>query len=115
MSLIVGGNSIWTETLTFVFASGETTEKTDTITIEGTWEHMIVVCSSASGATVTATVTVEDGNSISIGPVSTLLAEGTTTKYAVSQLLSGTTTVGVTPSIDPQSAYTVTVYLKGQI
>lgn len=105
----------WEKVITFTFASGDTAEVKEALKI---WvngaelRRVISVCSTASGAVVTATVAIDDNADNEIFSVAAL-AEGSTTKSSVSEVLTGTIDVGVVPNTDPLSAYTVTVYLSG--
>ena len=105
-------NPVWEEKLVFSFESGDTTEQTIDVPINGVCQKITVKCSAASGAVVTATVAVDDNNDDEMWSVSAL-AESTLYKYNVNEPLSGTITIGVTPSTDPLSDYTVTVTLRG--
>ena len=103
---------VWEEVLTFTFASGDTSEEKIVIPINGLLQKIIVKCSGASGASVTATVAIDDNGDNEIFTVAAL-AESTTYPYNVNEPLNGNIDVGVTPSTDPLSAYTVTVTLRG--
>lgn len=103
---------VWEEVLTFTFANGDEAEQKIAVPINGLLRKIIVKCSAASGAVVTATVAVDDNADNEIFSVAAL-AEATTYTYNVDEPLSGTIDVGVLPSTDPLSAYSVTVYLRG--
>lgn len=108
---LVGG-AVWEHKITFTFASGDTAEVTKKVPINGVLQKIVVVCSGASGAVVTATVAIDDHSGNEIFSVASL-AESTTYPYSVTEPLVGEIQVGVTPSTDPLSAYSVTVYLRG--
>ncbi len=103
---------VWEEVLTFTFASGDTSEEKIVIPINGLLQKIIVKCSGASGASVTATVAIDDNGDNEIFTVAAL-AESITYPYSVNEPLSGNIDVGVTPSTNPLSAYTVIVTLRG--
>jgi len=105
-------NPIWEEKLVFTFASGDTAEETASIPVNGLLQKITVKCSAASGAVVTVTVAIDDNNDDEIWSDSAL-AESSLNKYNVNEALSGMIDIGVTPSTDPLSAYTVTVTLRG--
>ncbi len=103
---------VWESISIFTFASGDTAEVKENIPLQGILQKIIVKCSAASGAVVTATVAIDDNADNEIFSVAAL-AESTTYSYNVSELMTGVMDVGVTPSTNPLSAYTVTVYLRG--
>ncbi len=103
---------IWEQVATFIFASGDTGEVKQKVPINGLLQKIIIKRSGASGASVTASVAIDDNGDNEIFTV-TGLAESGTTPYSVTEPLAGVTDVGVTPSTDPLSAYTVTVTLRG--
>lgn len=103
---------VWERTITFTFASGDTAEVKYALPMNGILQKIIAKCSGASGATVTATVAIDDNADNEIFTVASL-AESTTYTYSVSEPIAGVMDIGVTPSTDPLSAYTVTVYLRG--
>lgn len=103
---------VWEHVITFTFASGDTAEVKQAININGVLQTVIAKCGAASGAVVTATVAIDDNADNEIFSVASL-AESTTYKYSVSEPVCGAIDVGVLPSTDPLSAYTVTVYLRG--
>ncbi len=103
---------VWERIATFTFASGDTAEVKQAIPVVGILQKIIVKCSGASGANPTATVAIDDNADNEIWIVAAL-AESTTYTYSVSEPLVGVMDVGVLPSTDPLSAYTVTVYLRG--
>lgn len=103
---------VWERIVTFTFASGDTAEVKQAVAVAGILQKIIVKCSAASGAVVTATVAIDDNADNEIWSEDSL-AESTTYTYSVSEPLVGAMDVGVTPSTDPLSAYTVTVYLRG--
>ena len=103
---------VWERVITFTFASGDTAEVKQAVPIAGILQKIIVKCSGASGANPTATVAIDDNADNEIWTVASL-AESTTYTYSVSEPLVGVMDVGVLPSTDPLSAYTVTVYLRG--
>lgn len=105
-------NPVWERVLTFIFASGDSTEEKLAINLNGLLQKIIVKCSGASGASVTATVAVDDNGDNEIFTVAAL-AESTTYAYNVNEPLSESIDVGVLPSTDPLSAYTVMVTLRG--
>lgn len=104
--------SVWERKIVFTFASGDTAEVKHALPLDQILQKIIVVCSAASGAVVTATVAIDDNADNEVFSVDSL-AESTTYTYNVSEPLSGIIDIGVTPSTDPLSAYTVTVYLRG--
>jgi len=103
---------VWERTITYTFASGDTTEVKYALPMNGILQKIIVKCSAASGAVVTATVAIDDNVDNEVWTVASL-AESTTYTYSVSEPLTGVIDIGVLPSTDPLSAYTVTVYLRG--
>jgi hypothetical protein len=107
---------VWETISVFTFASGDTAEVKENLPVirksMGILQKIIVKCSGASGASVTATVAIDDNSDNEIFSVDSL-AESTTFKYNVSEPIAGVMDIGVTPSTDPLSAYTVTVYLRG--
>ncbi len=103
---------VWERKITFTFASGDTAEVKYDLPMNGILQKIIVKCSGASGANPTATVAIDDNYDNEIFSVDTL-AESTTFTYNVSEPLAGRMDIGVTPSTNPLSAYTVTVYLRG--
>lgn len=103
---------IWDRTLVFSFSTGDTAEKQQVIGLNGLLRKIIVKRSGASGAVVTATVAIDDKDGNERFTVADL-AESLTSPYSVSEPLTGDVTVGVTPSTNPLSDYTVTVYLWG--
>ena len=103
---------VWQRTIIFTFASGDTAEVKYALPMNGILQKIIVKCSGASGATVTATVAIDDNADNEIFTVASL-AESTTYTYNVWEPLSGVIDVGILPSTDPLSAYTATVYLRG--
>lgn len=103
---------VWEQIVTFTFASGDTAEVKQAVPIAGILKKIIVKCSAASGAVVTATVAIDDNADNEIWSEASL-AESTTYTYSVSEPIVGAMDVGATPSTDPLSAYTVTVYLRG--
>ncbi len=105
-------NPIWKEVLTFTFASGDSAEEKLAVVLHGFLRKIIVKCSGASGASVTATVAIDDSGDNEIFNKDSL-AESTTYKYDVDEPLTGEIDIGVLPSTDPLSAYTVTVTLRG--
>lgn len=105
-------NPVWERILTFTFASGDSTEEKLAIDLNGLLQKIIVKCSAADGATVTATVAIDDNGDNEIFTVAAL-AESTTYPFSVSEPLSGSIDVGILPSTDPLSAYTVIVTLRG--
>ena len=104
--------SLWEQVATFVFASGDTAEVKQKVQINGLLQKIIVKRSGASGASVTASVAIDDNGDNEIFAV-TGLAESGTSPYSVVEPLTGVIDIGVTPSTDPLSAYTVTVTLRG--
>jgi hypothetical protein len=103
---------VWEQVATFVFASGDTAEVKQKIPINGVLQKIIAKRSGASGAVVTAIVAIDDNGDNEIFTVAGL-AESGTTSYNVTEPVTGAMTVGVTPSTNPLSAYTVTVTLRG--
>ncbi len=103
---------VWKEVLTFSFVSGDTAEQKITVPVNGLLQKIIAKCSGASGASVTATVAIDDSSDNEIFSVATL-AESTTYPYNVSEPLHGNIVIGVTPSTNPLSDYSVTIYLRG--
>jgi hypothetical protein len=103
---------VWERRITYTFASGDTAEVKYALPMNGILQKIVVKCSGASGASVTATVAIDDNYDNEIWTVATL-AESTTYTYSVSEPFAGVMDIGVTPSTDPLSAYTVTVYLRG--
>jgi len=103
---------VWERKIVYTFASGDDAEVKQAVPIAGILQKIIVKCSGASGAAVTATVAIDDNSDNEIWTVAAL-AESTTYTYSVSEPLVGVMDVGVLPSTDPLSAYTVTVYLRG--
>ncbi len=103
---------VWKEVLTFSFVSGDTAEQKITVPVNGLLQKIIVKRSGASGAAVTATVAIDDSSDNEIFSVAAL-AESGTSPYSVTEPLAGYIDVGVTPSTNPLSDYTVTVYLRG--
>ncbi len=103
---------VWEQVATFVFASGDTAEVKQKIPINGLLQKIVIKRSGASGASVTASVAIDDNGDNEIFVV-TGLAESLTTPFSVTEPLTGVIDVGVTPSTDPLSAYTVTVTLRG--
>ena len=102
----------WERVIVFTFVSGDTAEVKQALRLIGILRKIIVKRSGASGASVTATVAIDDNADNEIFAVDSLTESGTT-PYNVSEVVTGTIDVGVTPSTDPLSAYTVTVYLRG--
>ena len=102
---------VWSQVWVYTFASGDTAEVTQAIPINGILRQIIVKCSGAT-AVVTATVAIDDNEDNEIWSKATM-AESTTYKIDLEELVSGNIDVGVTPSTDPLSAYTVTITLKG--
>jgi hypothetical protein len=103
---------VWERVLTFSFVSGDTAEVKQAIPINGLLQKIVVTNSGASGATVTSTVAIDDNADNEIFSAGSL-AEATTYNYSVSEPVAGTIDIGVTPSTDPLSAYSVTVTLRG--
>ena len=109
---IFAKHPVWERTATFVFASGDDGEVKAAIPVAGILQKIIVKCSVAAGAAVTATVAIDDNADNEIWTVAAL-AEETTYAYSVSEPLVGVMDVGVLPSTNPLGSYTVTVYLRG--
>ncbi len=105
-------NPVWERKIVFSFVSGDTAEVVQTININGIIQKIQVVVSGASGANPTAAIGVDDNNDIEIFSDSGL-AEVSTTQYSLSEPVAGDIDIGITPSTDPLSAYSVTVYLRG--
>ena len=106
-------NPVWEKVLTFAFVSTDTAEEKFAIpNLNGTLQKIIVKCSSATAADVLATVAIDDNGDNEVFSVANLV-ESTTYVYNVNEPLRGSIDVGVTPSKDPTSAYTVTVTLRG--
>lgn len=103
---------VWERIITYTFASGDTTEVKYALPMNGILQKIVVKCSGASGAAVTATIVIDDNADNEIWTVAAL-AESTTYTYSVSEPLTGAIDIGVLPSTDPLSAYTVTIYLRG--
>lgn len=103
---------VWERIITYTFASGDTAEVKYALPMNGILQKITAVCSAASGAVVTATVAIDDNADNEIFSKASL-AESTTYTYDVWEALTGVIDIGVTPSTDPLSAYTVTVYLRG--
>lgn len=103
---------VWERKITYTFASGDTTEVKYALPMNGILQKIIVKCSGASGAVVTATVSIDDNYDNAVWTVASL-AESTTYTYSVSEPIAGVMDIGVLPNTDPLSAYTVTVYLRG--
>lgn len=103
---------VWERTITYTFASGDTTEVKYALPMNGILQKIIVKCSGATGAVVTTTVAIDDNGDNEIWTVAAL-AESTTYTYSVSEPIAGVMDIGVLPSTDPLSAYTVTVTLRG--
>lgn len=103
---------VWERTITFTFASGDTAEVKYNLPINGILQKLIVKCSACSGANPTATVAIDDNADNEIFTAASL-AESTTYTYNLSEAVSGVVDIGVLPSTDPLSAYTVTVYMRG--
>lgn len=103
---------VWERVITYTFASGDTAEVKQAVPLNGILQKIIVKCSAASGAVVTATIAIDDNADNEIFSVASL-AESTTYSYNVSEPLAGVMDVGILPSTDPLSAYVVTVYLRG--
>jgi len=104
--------TVWEIETEFVFASGDTAEVKEAIGVNGVIQTIIAKCSAASGAVVTATVAIDDDGDNEIFSVAAL-AESTTYKYNVHEPVAGIIDVGVLPSTNPLSDYTVTVTLRG--
>lgn len=102
---------VWEQVIVFSFVSGDTAELKQAIPINGILQKIIAKCSGA-GAVVTATVAIDDNGDNEIFEVASL-AESTTYTYNVSEPLTGIIDIGVLPSTDPTSAYSVTVTLRG--
>ena len=102
---------VWERIITYTFASGDTTEVKYALPMNGILQKIIVKCSDAT-AVVTATVAIDDNADNEVWTVA-LLAEELTYAYSVSEPLTGVIDIGVLPSLNPLSAYTVTVYLRG--
>lgn len=103
---------VWEAILTFAFISGDTAEVKYALPINGLLQKIVVTNSGASGAVVTSTVAIDDNGDNEIFSAGSL-AESTTYNYSVNEPVSGTIDIGVTPSTDPLSAYSVTVTLRG--
>ena len=103
---------VWEQVITFTFATGDDTEVKQAVPVKGILQKIIVKCSEAAGAAVTATVAIDDNADNEIWTVAAL-AEETTYTYNVSEPLVGVMDVGVLPDTDPLGSYTVTVYLRG--
>ena len=102
---------VWEAVLTFTFASGDTAEVKHALPLNGLLQK-IVVTNSGATAVVTSTVAMDDNADNEIFSAATL-AESTTYNYSVNEPVAGTIDIGVTPSTDPLSAYSVTVTLRG--
>ena len=103
---------VWKKKLTFSFVSGNTAEEKITVPINGLWQKIIAKCSSADAVGLTATVAVDDSEGNEVFKVDSL-AESTTYSYNINESLAGEIVIGVLPSANPESNYTVTVYLRG--
>ncbi len=103
---------VWQRKITFTFASGDTAEVKYALPMNGILQKIVVKRSGASGANPTATVAIDDNYDNEIWTVASL-AESATSTYSVSEPFAGVIDIGVTPSTDPLSAYSVTVYLRG--
>lgn len=103
---------VWTRKIVFTFVSGNIGVVTQPIDVNGILQKIIAVCSAPDGAAVTGRLQLDDAGGIPIFIVAAL-AEGSINQYSLSEPVAGTIALRLTPSTDPLSDYTVTVYLRG--
>ncbi len=103
---------VWERVITFTFAQGTASATTHNLQINGIWQKLVVACGSSGSANPTATVTINDNADKQLFTVAGL-TENSNTVYSLSEPLTGTTDIVVTPHTDPLAAYTVIVYLRG--
>lgn len=103
---------VWERVITFTFASGEWDITTHSLDINGVLQKLVVICGSSGSANPTATVSIKDNADAELFTVAGLV-ENSTSLYSLTEPLTGTIDVAVTPSINPAAAYDVKVYLRG--
>lgn len=101
---------VWERTITFTFASGDTTEVKYALPMNGILQKILV---KVTGAGVTATVTIDDNGDNEIWKVTTLAVATPAYTYSVSEPLAGDMDIGVVPSGDPGASWVVIVTLRG--
>lgn len=101
---------VWERTITYTFASGDTTEVKYALPMNGILQKILV---KVTGAGVTATVAIDDNGDNEIWTVAALAVAAAAYTYSVSEPLAGVIDIGVLPSGDPGGAWVVIVTLRG--
>lgn len=102
---------IWERVITYTFADNDTTLTTHSLGINGILQKVIVKLGTAVDGGATATFAILDNGDNSIFSQAAL-ADATTFQYSLTEPLSGTIDLNVTPT-DPGGAWTITVTLRG--